>query len=324
MSDSVNVHWGYRAYLETLLCKDKHELATSGQMMLWEKDVAEKFDDTAFAAGKGNTGQLARWAITGQGQFMIEMPLHQDVCNLKQYLVSGCEIRLVYHPADQDLALMRQTVANGGQVALYTYVLSDQVLNWCFVEPSPPLIYRHIQEMAENPAIYTMEKWSVRSFTVPTGVQVWSIDSVVAQLPEIMHVTMVKSSAYNSSQLLSPWNFTHFSLESLLFHVENQQTVEYKPNYTKKFYTKEYRETVLENIKGTSFSYREFPNGYCVYTYRIDTSVRRNHMATNAPATTRLELRFQSNTTENLTLLVYSRANSQFKVDRAKNVYLIH
>lgn len=319
MTDGINTHWAYRGYLQAILTKSSQYLATHGQAELFEKDIADNFDETGFADGKGNVGLYRRFQRTQNGAILqIQSPLYSDLASMDQYLMSGVEVRVVFHPADPKLTLMKGTTTQ----TAYEYKASDFCLLWQHVEPTSAILLKHVQSMAEKPAIYNMQKTAIRSYSIPKFVKEWSLDSIFTTLPHTMIVGILNSENFQGKYDKSPWNFSHHDLESLTFNVENQQTILLQPDYANELYTSQYLDLVSDNEQ-TIIQQTDYPSGYCLYQLNLHPGVRRAHNNASAPASTRLNIRFTSALTDNLTIICFGIFSGQFKIDRAKNVYLI-
>lgn len=232
ITDGINSHWAYRGYLETILTKSAQYLATQGQVQLFAKDTADKFDSSTFTQGSGNDGLYARWKRTNTGDdLLIQTPLYSDLANMEQYLMSGVEVKIVFHPTTQKFTIQKAKTTTKA----YEYKASDFCLLWQHVEPTNAILLKHVQSLAERPAIYNLQKTAIRSYTLPSSIREWTLDSVFSTLPHTMYIGLIKSSNFQGAYDLSIWNFEHLNLESLTFNVENQQTILLQPDFTNVF-----------------------------------------------------------------------------------------
>ena len=320
MTGDVNIHHGYKGIMDLLLRKPARYLEACGANFMYYKDTSGQMDSVTVTGAGSNVGLVERYKRTKSGgEIQIETPLFLDLCDLKQYLLSGVDIKIALHPADQKIALM-----TADTTILYKVLVSDHVLRWQFVEPTSPVLYHHLELLTHSPALYSMPKSSIKSYTIPKGVNDWHLDSVFSILPHTMYVTCLKGDAFTGDLRSNPFNFQHFNLESLSFHIENQQTISLTPDFDRGQYSVEYGETVRQNSDSSIIEYVDFPKGYSIFTLPISSGVRRSHNMASAPASTRLHVRFKKALEQNTSLLVYGLGYQQLRIDRAKNVYIVN
>ena len=149
MTGDVNIHYGYKSVIDTLLTKSSQYLKTVGATFMFYYDTAGQMDTVGLGDTGVNEGLVNRWKRTKSGNSVqIETPLYLDLCELNQYLISGVEIRLVLHPADQKVAIM-----TGETTQLYKVDISDHQLIWDYVEPTTAVLYHHNELLTSSPAV---------------------------------------------------------------------------------------------------------------------------------------------------------------------------
>ena len=250
----------------------------------------------------------------------LEGVISHDLMSIHQFIPNGVSLQITLHPNKADFCLMSKKSNR------YAFEIHDIVLKVQFIEPSPSLLLGHAEAFKKSPAVFPFVKSMLKSFTIPKGVQNWSIDTLFANsIPDSLIIGLISTEAYVGKSTLNPFNFHHFDLTNLSFYIEGfpLNTAVYKPNCSKRQYPSEYL-SLFEGRDHDSdlISYQDYRLGYTIYKINISDGVQRNYIGLMRQGQTRLQFTFKSPLPSTVTAICYGRTASILQIDAAKNILL--
>ena len=99
----------------------------------------------------------------------------------------------------------------------------------------------------------------------------------------------------------------------------------YKPNYEENDYVSSYLSLLnsdLNKRKGIIISLSEYPNGYCLYLFDIQSFLRGKIMTRSNNGHVRLSIRYAKALPETINVLVYAKFSELVTIDHTRSVNL--
>ena len=271
-----------------------------------------------------NYGLNRRASVTQESKpFELQGPIYHDLFSQSRLLLNGVPLMLKFWPSTEKFRLMA-----GDPKSEYKIDILDARLNMCTVKVSPSLMLAHAEVLKSTPAIYPYQKSDIRTYTMSKGSFNFAIDDLYqGEVPNRVLVGIVSSQGYNGSFQKSPFNFEHVNLNYISFQVNGQSRprVALTPNFKENHYVESYL-TLLNgqnSKKGLGISFERYKDsGYTLFLFNLKDTPHNDHNSVQERGHTRLELKFSEALKESYTLIIYSQASKEMKIDQYRNVYL--
>ena len=195
---------------------------------------------------------------------------------------------------------------------------------------NPKILLEH--EMAlekEIMAIYPINHTEVFTHTIPAQTKTWRKDALFSnKKPKHIIFGMVSNEAFNGSYELNPFNFQHFNLNQISVAVdgENIPFQPFTPDFANKNCLRDY--TSLYLSAGTfgkdaslPITYNDFLRGYTLYIFNLAPDLSNNATSPNDSANIRIQLQFQEQLANAVTLIVFATFHSVIQIDQFRNVF---
>lgn len=322
VGSEIAAHYAYKAIFDKLLFCSKVELETSKQSEGFFKDTAGNMESTNMA--QSNVGLFHRYNLTAKGKIaQFEGYLNLDVMGIQKFIPNGIGMQVKLFPNQNAFCLM-----SGEEDADYVVDVTELALKVQYIEPTNNLIIGHAEAFNNSLAIFPYMKSVLKNFTIPLGVQTWSIDTLyVNEIPDTLIVGMVDSKAYTGDYALNPFNFQHFNLTNLTFYIEGHplNTCSFSPDFANKHYTNEYLALFDKGVGGQGIGadiipYEDFAKGYAIFKINIAEGLKKNFTSLSQRGQTRLKFRFSDPLEQAVTVICYGQVSSIIQIDKAKNV----
>lgn len=317
-SSDIGVNYYYKSLVDALIRTSSSYLDKFGASLLFYKDTAHHIDDVTITPGGANLGQYERYKWTSQGEVCLEGPLYTDLTEMGQYLPSGIDVKLKLYPQDEDFVIMSSSPTEHYRIKLLDIAFLVQ-----YVQPTPAVAMEHYKLLNDKPALFSLPRSVLKSFSIPKGQRQWSVDTLYStELPHELYVMLVDSKAYHGDRTMSPANFKHFDLENLTFQIEATKSIVYEPKFDYRHYNREYMDLTRNNASTTSIKYSDFDGGYSIFRICCGPDLRRSYSLALVKSQTRLKFRFKEDLKQNVTIITYGRYFSSFRCDKSRNIYL--
>ena len=323
ITPSVGLNYPYKAMFDTLLKFDEESKETQLQGALYYKDTAGDMDSSDTEAG-GNLGLLERSAWTENGQSVdLEGPIYMDICQQKRLILNGVQVDIKLFPHSDSFPLMSATPDK-----MYQYEIQDAILKVCYVKVNAGVLIGHSEALKKSPAIYPYHRSDVKVFNIANGSYNFSADDIFqGEIPSRVIVALTSGAAYSGSYTKNPFNFHHHNANFVGFYVDGQSVPgpPLQPNYSGDKYVSSYLSTFTATGKylmneGNYISRKQFKDGYCMYVFDIEGKHGKEFMNLVRRGHTRLTIRFQSATTDNVCVLVYGKTPAILEIDETRNI----
>jgi len=263
-----NQHYGYKAYLETILGCNTEAIKGHLRTQLFTKDASLYIDN--FKDFQQNPGLLIRHRHFGQGDVVdMEGPLMADVCQQERLMVTGVEVNIKLWPARDEFVIMSEKKE-------YKLEFQEVYLKVCKVTPVSSIMFGITETLKEKQALYPFTRTEMRAFQLQTGQFSFHLEDLYQQhVPSEVIVCMVKAKAYHGDYQQNPYSFKPFDLVELGLYV-NDESVTSKPltltfdpkanNYVEGY------SMLFDNppdAVGTSISRDDFNMGYTIFRFRV-------------------------------------------------------
>lgn len=315
-------HYSYKALMDRLVYSTGKDLQSARQSEGFFKDTSGSMDSTDIR--NSNAGMFHRHSLTEKGKIaQFEGYINLDVMEIEKFIPNGVGMQLTLFPNPNAFCLM-----SGDEDVEYVVDVNEVSLKVQYIEPTNNLIIGHAEAFNKSMAIFPYMKSVVKNFTIPHGVQTWSIDTLyVNEIPDTLIVGMVSSDAYTGSYSLNPFHFQHFNLTNLTFYIEGHplNTCSFSPDFTTKHYTNEYlalfeKSHEGESVGGDIITYEDYGKGYTLFKINISEGLKKNFTSLAHRGQTRLKFRFGTPLDQSVTVICYGRTSSIIQIDKAKNV----
>lgn len=319
----ANYHYPLKSYLELLIGTSADEKANSLQSQLFFLDKAGKMDSTDILQ---NTALLSRHNHLKDGN-TIEMAgrLHIDCFKTDKFLLNGVNIRLKFFKQKTSFYIMTSLAKSKAKLDI-----THMELVVPKIRVNPNVIISHAELLKKQPVIYSFNRHSMISFTVPIQHRTISIESLFSdQIPARVLVAMIKNKAFAGDVTANPYNFHHFGLNSCGLVLNGQEVpgnhlqVDFSdPGNTNAGSYRALTDLISKNygLQDTGgISQEMFNNGYCILSFDI-AQCSRYGLCETKTGNLRLWLEFSAALTEPVTLLIYGTFPAKLSINHAKNV----
>ena len=200
----------------------------------------------------------------------------------------------------------------------------DSVLRVCQVKLNPSILLDHEKSIAQKPAVYPFWKSDVKAFNIEKGSYSWSADDVYhGNIPSEIKLVLCSASAFSGNYSENPFNFKNYGLNFAEVMVDGVSVPSQAitPNYKAGDYREAYWTLMGDEPKyGHCIEMKEYPQGYCVYIFRIFGKVGGEVVPPKKGGHTRINLKFSKALGESVTALLYASFPDEIKVDAARNI----
>lgn len=102
----------------------------------------------------------------------------------------------------------------------YKFEIKEAVFKVCFVKMYPSFIFSHSRILPDHPVVYPIQRSEIKCFSISQGQYNFSAGNVFNAVPNILHVGLVSSEAFNGSYIKNPFNFQHYDCNFAAFYVD--------------------------------------------------------------------------------------------------------
>ena len=310
--------------MKTILFSGKDELQSQKSAELFFKDSGDL--SNAASVGGTNAGLLKRYAYTKNSQvFELEGSLMEDIFDIDKYLINGVDIYLKLFRYSMPFVLM----SSEGTPA-YKLKLLDVVYKVAKVRVDPGVLLHHSKQLETTTVKYPLSRNEVKMNTISSGSTEFYWDNMFPQaVPERLIVGMVKQKAANGDYGANPFNFEHFNVTEASVTI-NGESVPGRPlqmdfgtnrNYVSA-YTRLFDSCGKWNKDaGLYISREDFGKGYSFFAFNIAPHFfEEDYINLVRRGNTRLELKFNTATTETINVVVFATFSSLLEVSQSRDI----
>ena len=309
VSTSTN-NAAYRAWIETFLSYSKN--VKNDQITVLEHMGGTKISET--------TKKFC----------MVEAlsRINTDMMQQSKYLVNGIEVKLkLYRNNDAFLFKIDESVTNPES---YTTTITDISLYVRHITPSSSILLDHTKRLAQQTAIYPIDRSLIKTYQISKGMQDQTISNVfIDQLPSRMIIGLVKADNFNGNYKMNPFDFEHFNLSHLSLNVNGKQVPmrALEPNFADKQFRRCYY-YLLETILGPCFDERsiglseaDYIDGKTLFGFSIIPDGNSSHaLSPRHNGNININLKFKKALPDNITVVTYSEFQNKIEIDASRTV----
>ena len=320
VSPDVGVNYPYKAMIDLLLQSNSDMINSQAQAALFHKDTPGNFEETLLLGG--NPAYEDRAIPTKDGGICtLEGSLYLDFgIGQNRAILNGVGITLKLFQSSDDFRLMRHGTK------IYKLVITSTVLKVCHVGLNPAMILAHNESLKMGPALYPFWRSDIKSFSVAAGSLTFMTDNIYhGKVPSKLIIGMLSNAAYSGDFSKNLFNFKHMDANYLEVTVDGQPVPNrpLKPNFSENNYASLYLslfDNDLNKKKGIIIQYGEYPYGYTLYMFDIQSFLRGKIMTSSINGHVRLTVRYAKALPETINILVYAKFPELVKIDQARNV----
>lgn len=333
----------YKAYIPILLNGSSESHAVYFRRHAgFIKDTAGHFDtlntDNDIANAKNKGGFSRRKELFSDkdaiGEFMIKP--HSGLFSLDHYLVpfvsqefefvrnENPNYYLIYDGA-QDKSSFKIEILDA---ALY-------VRKYKF--KTPPMAGLELALAKGKLVKFNIPETCIHTFTIPRGTTFYQNNALFNSLIATrIIIGMVDAEAYTGKNTLNPFNFQHFNrshirlLKNGVEWPEQEQVTNFNTGADPSYIMAHYH--FLNSLKGVysrdvpPITFQEYPNGYFLTCFNMapdGVSAMNPYNAAYKPANIRLEIKFGSQLSTSVQVIVYTEVINQMAIDFKRNVTVV-
>ena len=330
ISTSSNSSYAYRSYLETLLNYD--QAAKSSQLELSMFYPHSRGDFTFNKDSKSQSIELRRKRIKDSRVCDLIGKLHLDLSYSDVYMLNGVDIRLRFVRAKDQFVLNAYPIDETVTIHPYKVKILHAGLFVKKLKINPQISLSHARVLNNGGlAKYHIKRSVLKTFSAATGSMNINLDSMFAnQIPSRVVVAMCDSDAFNGRYTKSAFEFKHYNISSLSFHVDGVQipAKSFTPNFAKKAYARSFlslyqgTNTQFDNL-GPGITYDDYADGMAIWVMDLTPTPTDDecielykHGALSLSITLAEALPVPVN------IILYSLFDSCIQIDKARNILL--
>ena len=295
---------------------------SQGQAANFYKDAAGETAMEDMKYNGLNTSYAARATPTmNGGTASIEGCLYVDLgLDKKRAILNGVALNFKFFQSNDDFRLM------SARDEKYKLKITDAVLKLCHVSLNPAMVVAHNEALDISPAVYPFWRSDIKTFSVAQGSHTFMVDNIFhGEVPSKIIVGMVSNSAYSGDYKKNPFNFKNMDLNYLEINVDGQPVPNrpFKPNFDTKDFSASFL-SLLDNEfarkKGIIIRYNDFPGGYALYLFDIQSFLSGSVMSKSPKGHVRLSARFAKALPETINIIVYAKFPEIMKIDKTRSI----
>ena len=316
-------HYHYRAYMDTLLNTSLNSLTKRKIMEGWLIDTSGHVNEPNAHDGD-NAGLVARaaWFANSRSHRLILRP-RLDLFNQEADIPPNTDIRIRLIPNSDAVVLMNS--GNG----VYRFQIQS-IRFWAHTREMASNLLVSQQQLVHSGISYQIVFPTIRTKTlhVPIGTLRQEFDNLyLGQLPHRVIMVMLSGANVTGTFGSNPFNFQNFDLNYLALRVNGELVPRYgfTPNFgVAQDYIRDYLQVVGAidlaplNPDGVCLSPVEWANGFTFFAFKLFP----NQGSLRANGSVRMDIRFGTQTTGQITILLISESMGCVEIDKYKNVIL--
>lgn len=321
----------YRAYLDNLLYTCKQQKETTLKTELFYSEPGEHMQLYNYVADANAAMKERGKLFEASNEVDLVGPLHCDITqSLDRYLLPGVGIKIKLYPATPEFCLL-----SADNSPKYKVVITKAALRVCYVEVVPEIAIAHSEILKSgSSAIYPFLHTLVKRFTLPSGVFSHEIsDLFQGRVPSEMVMGLVSEAAQHGSYVRNPFFFENAGLNFLQVSVDGKELspgtlhTKYGEKWTSSRFVEAYNTLKgLDNTTGESpVTKADYYQGYCLYRFYTENvdATDADNLPLKRTGNLRVTMNFDKRLPSPMTLVVYAKFPSAFKVDASRSVYIV-
>ena len=313
-----NPNYPYRAYFENLLNFGAASKSSWMQNFGFFQDQATKFD------AQDNRALGLRRARLADGRiWTLRARPHTDIGFQKRLLPSNLDIKLVLSPSRKEFVMQNFSAAKDFTMEI---ISASLVVRKVKLYPTRQIAFEH--QISKSPIRLPMAHVQIKSVSIAAGLTSFSLDSLYAgKLPRTIICGLVDNDAYTGDIKKSPFNFKHFSLDSIQLRKNGVSipTTAISADFEGGNVTEAYE--TLFKIAGTELAnsdngltQHDFINGSSIYGFPLNNGTSCPHDDIQSIGNVDIVMKFKVPLPNTVSLVLYGQFDSTLVIDKHRNV----
>ena len=330
--------YGHLAYIQ-LLCNSTQEAQdTYFQVTGWKKDVAGKMDssvDSTSPSTENNTSLYSRREAffdhtTGIGHFRMKPHCGLMFMNKKIIPFLDIEVELARHDNPDFFCKSAFDRTYNIEILHAKYHVQRYKCSAAYVAGVERMLKVHALP-------YKYPDFHINTCTIPANTSNYSNDNLFhGNVPGKIIFAFVKTANFNGQRTSNPFNFDHFNIQSFRL-LKNGVDYPYPElitdfNAVPPAFLDAYHQLMMNmnadyNEHVVSITPKEFGNGYLLFSFNMNADQDADYNLFNPmhrPSQIRADIRFASNLTNSVQMIVYYESPTLVTVDFARRVVVTH
>ena len=257
---------------------------------------------------------------------LIKGKFHFDTFNMNKYFLNSVDVNLSLKKNNRSFFLMYDNDQD-----LFNVQIEATYLKVRRVVVSPSIMLNHAMALQKANAKYAIKKVLVKPLTLNFGATSQTISNVHnGIMPNRIVLAFNSTTAVSGAFKLNPFNFQHFSMESISVKIASQNVpystpLEFKPNALGHDIIEGYN-TLFTGLREASndISYDEYKNGFFIFAFDLTPDLcSSEHYNILKDGNLEVVLRFDnadSSTNKAITMIVYLEFDNILEITKSRNI----
>ncbi len=320
-------HYGYKAYLETILGATESEKKTCLQAEGFWPDEPWEMEHLITADDLESSMALRSRAFSAGRIGDLMGKLHLDFFHSPRLLLPGVDIQLKLFPQKPEF-LLKYDVSNHRR---YKVNIADIFLRLHKVQLEPNLHAAVEENLALRPANYPFLQSGVKALNIPSGSRSFAFEDVLTGIiPSVLIFGIVRSDAFQGDHVYNPFNFENHDISSVSVQVDGRfvgppEKLEFET--TQGLDVTAFRQIfdVFGKNINNGLTRRHFTQGTTVFCYRLadgDDAEEGFTLPVHRHGNLKLSGTFNSPLQQNVVLVVYASYPRNVHIDHNRTVFV--
>ena len=264
--------------------------------------------------------------------FTLYGKIHGSIFTIDKLMLGGLNLRLIFNRASPQFYCMVKPAETGATANEPKLNLMDISIFVRKVKVYPQILEAHNEALKISKAIYPIKRSQVKVMNLTSGLTTFNLDNVfLGQLPCKMICGLVSNDAYSGKYTANPFAFKNFGLNYLSVNIngESWPKTPYEPDYRTGYenYRREFHDFFI-NIGNSipAIDYSFYKDAGCLYAFNFNSDFENptEDEYINLPKAgfLNIEIKFNTNLTGALKLIVYAQFDNQIQIDESRNVII--
>lgn len=279
-------------------------------------------DDEGLHDLASNTAHIKRRSFTLDGKtWTLYGRLSLDLSNQPKLLINNIDLRITLHLASNEFALFSPT-SNG------TFKIKEAELYLTHCHVNPNLMLLHNQFLTKRNIQYQFLRTTIKCITIPSKIQSFTLENLFSgPLPSFLILTFIENSSFVGQYKKSPFNLKKMGIRSLQL-MKNSELIPHEPlMFDSEDDARPYtllldQLDILNRDKAACITKSKYDNGYFLAAFNLSPLAQiENCRNINHDGTLRVNIQFDTNLENSVTVLVYAMLPDVLEVDKNFNVH---
>ena len=303
---TVGSNYPYKAMIDTLLYRGSYQLEKT--LLAGEFFIKESYPGD-FDRNISVFAEADRY--TDGAILHLEGPVHNDIFALDKCIPSNIEVKVKLFQSQDSFRINAATP--DGEFKLN---IMDASLRICYLHLTPEQTIQNETMLTKSPAIYHYKRSDLKVFQLAKGSYTATFENIYNTCPLETVIAFVPSLGYSGSFTENPFNFKNYDVNFIEMCLDNvsQPGVALMPNFALKNYTEAYLRLIDSSLENQQLGihFDEFPQGYALFRFELTPKPKKGNI--------RISLRFAEALPEGVSMILYSKFQSQFEITDSRNV----